>query len=218
MGREPQPTKTQLYLVVELTGSEIPSDRLETLLAEFAVPSLLIQFAKNSSADTQKLRPLIINAQKHETAVLIADDAELANELRADGIHLSAKPTETPLIERYRAARQTLGANAIIGADAGHSRHDAMELSEAEADYIAFSPNRSLHDPADATAHQRELVQWWAEIFEPPVVALDVPDNATTSAFAALRADFVARTLPMGLSPADLRQWLIEVQAAITGD
>lgn len=218
MGREPQPTKTQLYLVLELTGSEIPTERLDALLAEFAIPSLLIVPGERNANDVEKLRPLVLNAQQHGTAVLIADDLELAGNLRADGVHLSNEATQAPLIERFREARETLGANAIIGADAGQSRHEAMAISEAEADYVAFSPDTQTDQSGDAAPHQLDLVEWWAEIFEPPIVALGVADNETAADFAAVGADFVARTLPVGKSPADLRQWMIEAQNALGKD
>jgi hypothetical protein len=39
----------------------------------------------------------------------------------------------------YDAARKVLGASAIVGADCGASRHFAMEMAEAGADYVGLA-------------------------------------------------------------------------------
>ncbi|WP_252251115.1 thiamine phosphate synthase, partial [Clostridium sp. ZBS13] len=75
--------------------------------------------------------------------------------------------------ERIEAAREILGGRAIIGADPGRSRHDAMTLAELGADYMAFGPEGE----GDVEARD-ELAAWWAEIFEIPCVVLGVATSA----------------------------------------
>lgn len=144
--------KTQLYLVLELAGSEPTVERYGALFDPQIVPSLLIVPEHDRKPDAAALQAFVAVAQHHDVAVLIADDVELAAETGADGVHLSATSGDDLLIERYRAARESLGANAIIGGDAGFSRHDAMALGEAGANYVAFSPphrpcGRSVDQP-----------------------------------------------------------------------
>jgi thiamine-phosphate pyrophosphorylase len=69
-----------------------------------------------------------------------------------------------------RAARKALGADAIIGAACGTSRHDGMAAGEAGADYIAFSPVGDM-GLGDAARAERDLFAWWSEMIELPVVA-----------------------------------------------
>ena len=81
-----------------------------------------------------------------------------------DGVHLPDGP------HQVRFLRKELGADPIIGAYCGSSRHDAMSAGEAGADYVAFGPvgQSALGDGSQA---DHDLFQWWSEIFEIPVIA-----------------------------------------------
>ncbi len=119
------------------------------------------------------------SAQARGVAVLIEGDVALARRLGADGVHVAANE------EAYAQARAALGANAIVGAGAGLSRHAGLTAGEAGADYVAFGPG------ADG-AELAELIGWWAEVVEVPCVAWDVASMEQARALAALGADFVA--------------------------
>jgi thiamine-phosphate pyrophosphorylase len=84
-----------------------------------------------------------------------------------------------------------------------------MSLGEAGADYIAFAPDTG------APGTQLDLVAWWAEIFEPPCVALGVtkPDEAV--ALAEAGADFVGIPAEAGLAPDDLARRIKAIAAAL---
>lgn len=190
---EPQ----DLYLVLDLTPGD--AQRLREVLAA-AVASQPIATVLLKSNDPKGLnaglaKDLIGIAQKKGAAVLLADDAALARSLKADGIHLSW--SKEP-VRRYHEARETLGAHAIIGADAGRSRHDAMELGEAGADYVAFGIPGHVEDLETARGRQHDLVSWWSEIFEIPCVAIDVAAIADARELHRSGADFVAVGLPNG--------------------
>jgi thiamine-phosphate pyrophosphorylase len=138
--------------------------------------------------------PLIAAIQKAGAAALIFGDAHLARTLKADGVHL-------PWSQDVRAAavdaREILGQGGIIGADAGTSSHDAMELGELGVDYVAFGLSASL-DSLEAREERDGLVAWWVEIFVVPVVALDVTGASEAVAFASAGADFVSVPLARG--------------------
>ena len=87
-------------------------------------------------------------------AALIADDAQLARTLRADGVHLGI--TKEPA-GAYAEARSILGPRGIVGVDPGISRHDAMTLAEDGADYLAFGAPPDLKDRDKARARRDEL-------------------------------------------------------------
>ena len=84
--------------------------------------------------------------------------------------------------------RRSLGAERLIGASCGLSRHAAMVAGEAGADYVLFG---SL---AARTGDQVvELVAWWSELFVLPCAAAGpalARDGAR--ALAARGADFLA--------------------------
>ncbi len=194
---------TELYLTFE-TGSAAPdadAARLRTVLDAVTVASVLIRPGASAPLDARAAGQLVAVLQKRGITALIADDASLARTAKADGVHLSwSADTQT----RYGEARDSLGAGAIIGADAGRSRHDAMLLAEAGADYIAFGIPAHVGDRATAEARQLDLVEWWSEIFEPPCVAFDVADATHARALAASGADFVAVTIAAALTEADI--------------
>lgn len=155
--------------------------------------------------------PLIAAIQKAGAAALIRDDAHLARTLKADGVHLTPRPD---IIAAAVEAREILGQSGIVGVDTGGSRHDAMEVGEQAADYVAFSlPDQ----PDDDDIEERlELVTWWAEIFEVPVVAYGVPSAQEAAALAAADADFVSIDLRGVASPADHIRAIAAAVAAAT--
>jgi thiamine-phosphate pyrophosphorylase len=163
--------------------------------------------------DATTVLPLVAMTQKAGAAALIAGDARLARTVKADGVHLGVG-------ESYAEARETVGRGAIVGGDAGGSRHDAMELGEAGADYVAFGvPGHDAEsvtlDEEDARELRLELIDWWSEIFEPPCLALDVVSPDEARALADVGADFIAVTLRAGMTVADARDLVRACAAAI---
>lgn len=225
MAQSPITSSTQLYLILELGRGAPPVERLTPILDGDRVPSLLLVPSAERALDPSSLQALVAVAQHAGVAVLIAGYIKLAAEVGADGVHISARDLDGSALERYRSAREKLGANAIIGVDAGRSRHDAMALAEAGADYIAFG---KVSDQSGSTEHndgpktpieaQLDIVAWWSDIFEVPVVAFDVDDDETSRSLAEAGADFVARKIPVATSTADLRDWLENAEEAIASD
>ena len=98
-----------------------------------------------------------------DVALVIAEHVGLAERLGLDGVHLTGH-------RAVRHARKALGADAIVGAFCGASRHDGMTAGEAGADYIAFGPVSGA-GLGDGTVAERDLFAWWSEMIELPVVA-----------------------------------------------
>ncbi|QGX98532.1 thiamine phosphate synthase [Roseovarius faecimaris] len=99
-----------------------------------------------------------------DVALVIDTHIAMVARLGLDGVHL----TDGARTVRY--ARKELGADAIVGAFCGASRHDGMSAGEAGADYVAFGPcgATALGDGSRAEA---ELFDWWSQMIEVPVVA-----------------------------------------------
>jgi len=203
-------TATQLYAVVE--AGEAALDRLTAALSAAEFASMLILPPAGGTLDAATARPLIEAAQEKNVAALIADDAQLARTLRADGVHLSATKK---LADAYAEARSILGRVGIVGVDPGISRHDAMTLAEDGADYLAFGAPPHLNDRNKARARRDELIAWWAEIFEAPCVAFDVETPEEAEALSRAGADFIAIRLPVGATPAATRELVAGIAAAL---
>ena len=101
-----------------------------------------------------------------------------------DGVHL------TDGARSLRAARRDLGADAIVGAFCGTTRHEGISAAEAGADYVAFGPcgETALGDGRQAAD---DLFAWWSEMIEVPVIAEGALDPARVAALAA-STDFFA--------------------------
>jgi thiamine-phosphate pyrophosphorylase len=165
----------------------LPSATLEAQLAQALATTdaaCVLLGDDGAPIDEHHAGRLIDLVQANGLACLLDNDAGLAARLGADGLHLDANP------EAYAAARKLLGENASIGALCGLDRHDAMQMAELGADYIAFGPQAgSIIDAIDQYA---DLIAWWAEIFVVPCVAWNVETAEQAAKFAALGADFVA--------------------------
>jgi thiamine-phosphate pyrophosphorylase len=103
-------------------------------------------------------------AHARDVALVIERHALMVERLGLDGVHL------TDGARNVRALRKDLGADAIIGAFCGVTRHEGMSAAENGADYISFGPVgvTALGDGKQADV---ELFEWWSEIIEAPVVA-----------------------------------------------
>lgn len=123
-------------------------------------------------------------AHSRDVAIVIERHQLLAQRHGLDGVHLPDGA------RHVRAARKLLGADAIVGAYCGQSRHDGLGAGEAGADYVAFGPvgGPGLGDGALA---DDELFGWWSEMIEIPVVAEGGLDDATLLRLAPM-TDFFA--------------------------
>lgn len=194
-----QEVQSKLYLVA-VAGAD--AQQVAALLDATGAATMLIAAGVNSDLDAATALPLVELAQKKGVAALIEGDAQLARTLRADGVHL---PWSNDVAARFGEAREILGTRYIVGVDVGRSRHDAMTLAEAGADYIAFGIPPHVEDRVTATARRLELITWWADIFEVPCVAFDVDDAADAVALAAAGADFIALRHEVELSASDAK-------------
>ncbi len=191
-----------LYLIVEAMPAAASIERLKAALAAARFASVLVVAAGDQKLDAGLARPFVEAIQAADAAALIDDDPQLARTLRADGVHL--RPSDT-LEARAKEAREILGSRYIVGAQAA-SRHEAMMLGEMGAEYVAFGGE-----------DQADFVNWWAEIFEIPCVALDAPCSASAREMAKLGADFVAFRVDSKLNPADVQDQVRTFANAVGG-
>lgn len=181
-----------LYLVtpVGLARGDIDAAQFAracaSVLDAVAIAALLLRIGgvEGSLADDQvkaQIALLLPLAHGRGVPLVLEGRADLAASEGCDGVHLAAEA------RGVAAVRRALGADAIVGAAAGQSRHVAMEAGEAGADYVAFG----LFDPAPEPPDE-ELLEWWQEMMELPCVALGGVTLENAGALAAAGADFLA--------------------------
>lgn len=140
-------------------------DRLALVLDTVEVACLRLSLA---SRDTDSLGRAAdacrLVAHARDVAVVIDNHLLLAERHGLDGVHL------TDGARQVRKARKDLGADAIVGAFCGTSRHEGISAGEAGADYVAFGPIGGA-DLGDGSLAPFELFEWWSEMIEVPVIA-----------------------------------------------
>ncbi len=131
-------------------------------------------------------RVLMPVVQAAGAAFIVNDRPHLAKALGADGVHVGQHDAT------YADARRIVGKDAIVGVTCHDSRHLAMEAAEAGADYVAFGAMFPTSTKEAKSRAAPELIQWWADLFDVPCVAIGgiTVDNAASLVDAG--ADFLA--------------------------
>lgn len=157
----------QLYLITPRAFDLAAfAPRLEAVLDAFPIACLRLALATtDEEALIRAADALRDSAHARDVPLVIERHALLAGRLGLDGVHLP-KGAAAGL----RKLRSELGKDAILGTEAGASRHEGMSLAEAGADYVTFAPvgPSALGDGQTADF---ELFEWWSQMIEVPVVA-----------------------------------------------
>ena len=167
-------TQARLYPVApEAADPESLIAPLREMAAKADIAALRLPEALAAKPGAAKL---VQAAQALNIAVVVENDAGLAARLKADGVETAGR----------LATREGF---AILGARCGTSRHEAMSLGEAGADYVAIAP---------------ELIEWWAGLFEIPCVCESplAPEQAKAAAEAG--ADFLVPAMDVWDNPATI--------------
>jgi len=161
-----QPERPQLYLV---TPPSFDAADFTPVLARVldAVPVACLRLAWAGTDEDEISRAadaLRGVAHERDVAIVIERHALLAERLGLDGVHLP-EPARG-----LRKLRDELGADVILGAGCGSSRHDGMSAAEAGADYVSFGPV-GASPLGTGESVEFAVFEWWSEVIEVPVVA-----------------------------------------------
>lgn len=104
--------------------------------------------------------------RKYNVPFLLNDNAGLARDVGADGVHLGQSDG------KVEDARNMLGLDAMIGVTCHNSRHLAFLAGDAGADYVAFGAFFQTQTKKTEFVATPELLTWWLEIAEIPCVAI----------------------------------------------
>lgn len=158
--------RPQITLITPPTfDPETFSDRLGLVLDGVEIACLRLSLATKDEDTLMRAADAAREAaHARDVAVVIDNHLILAERLGLDGVHL------TDGSRNVRKARKDLGADAIVGAFCGTSKHDGMTAGESGADYASFGPigATALGDGSQAPY---ELFEWWSEVIEVPIIA-----------------------------------------------
>lgn len=162
----PDADRPQLYLITPPAFDLEPfCDRLAAVLDRAEIACLRLALATRDEDTVARAADAMRElAHARDVALVVENHWSLVERLGLDGVHLSDGARSV------RKARKDLGADAIVGAFCGTSRHDGMTAGESGADYVAFGPvSASLLGSGEAAPD--DLFAWWSDMIELPVVA-----------------------------------------------
>ena len=180
---DPRRRVARLYLVTPQDPAGL-AERLAQALDAADVAAVLLRLPQaDERTQVNHAKALAPTVQGKGAALLLDGHPDLAARAGADGAHLSG-------IEAFMTALATLKPAHIAGCGRLATRHDAMVVAEAGADYVMFGePDAAGRRPAfDAVA---ERVAWWAELFETPCVGF-AASLEELEPLTAAGADFIA--------------------------
>ena len=98
-------------------------------------------------------------------------------------------------------ARDLVGPDMIIGATCKNSRHQAMIVGEAGADYVAFGAFYPTATKANTTPAEPEILTWCQMFLTLPCVAIGGITPANCGPRVAAGADFLAASHAVWADP-----------------
>ncbi len=177
--------RPQLYLITPPVLAEGFPDLLGRVLDAAPVACLRLSLASEIEDEIARAADALRGvAHDRDVPLVIDTHGALVGRLGLDGVHLRDGARSV------RKWRKELGAEAIVGAFCGASRHEGMSAGEAGADYVGFGPVRASA-LGDGTIADRDLFAWWSEMIELPVVAEGGVDPEQVRDLAQV-VDFVA--------------------------
>jgi thiamine-phosphate pyrophosphorylase len=124
--------------------------------------------------------------RKYDVPFLLNDNAGLARDVGADGVHLGQDDGA------LEDARTKLGFDAMIGVTCHDSRHLAFLAGDAGADYVAFGAFFPTKTKKTKFTAKPDLLTWWAEIAEIPCLAIGGITPANCAPLIEAGAHFLA--------------------------
>ncbi|HLP70663.1 MAG TPA: thiamine phosphate synthase [Rhizobium sp.] len=153
----------------------------------------------------EKLVPVIQGAG---AAALVVDNSRVAGRVKADGLHITGNAAA------LAEALEKHAPKLIVGGGNAMDRHHALEMGEAQPDYIFFG---RLDGDIKPEAHSKNLAlgEWWASMVEIPALVMGGNDPASALAVAETGVEFVALGKAVFADPAQAASVVASVNAVL---
>jgi thiamine-phosphate pyrophosphorylase len=155
-------------------------------LAGGDVASVII--ARDAALDAEyvkRCQSLVAVAKRHDVAAIAVNDTVAMGRSGADGI-LVEQPDDG-----FRDLVARFSPQNIVGFSGNFTRHRALELGEAEPDFLLFG---KIAGDIRANPHPKNLAlgEWWSQIVEIPSAVMAGSDIESVVECAACGVEFVA--------------------------
>lgn len=169
---------------------------------------ILPQYGLDDGTYQKHAEALVPVVQEAGAAALLAGDTRVAGRVQADGIHVTGPIAElTEAVEKFTP-------KLIVGAGNATDRHHALEVGEAQPDYIFFG---RIGGDIKPEAHPKNLAlgEWWASMVEIPCIVLGGSDPQSALEVAETGAEFVALGAAVFADPAQAAHVVAAVNALL---
>ena len=177
----------RLYLI---TPPSLPVDFPEMLAAALDAGDVAALQLRLKDVDDDAIRRAVDLvrpiAHARSVALILNDRPDLAVETGCDGAHVGTD--DMPLAD----ARRVLGRGLQLGVSCYDSRDLALRAGEANADYVAFGAFFSSGTKTTGYRADTDLLSWWSELMELPVVAIGGIDAVNCGELVRAGANFLA--------------------------
>jgi thiamine-phosphate pyrophosphorylase len=149
----------------------------------------LVQYRSKTAslpARAEQLRQLAPVCRRYGARLIVNDSAELAREVRADGVHLGKDDGDVG------TARRLLGAGVLIGVSCYDRLERARDAARAGADYVAFGSFFASSTKPGAVRASVELLRQARDELDVPIVAIGGIDAANAACLIEAGADALA--------------------------
>ena len=186
----PTPERCRIVLIAPPAASaEELVRRLGAALSGGDVASVLLPPYDTDETQFQAYAEAVVPLiQERGAAAIIVGNTQIAGRVKADGLHIDGSVADiADAVSRF-------SPKLIVGTGNIKNRHTALEVGEAQPDYVLFGKIGADTKPE---AHPRnvELADWWAAMIEIPCIIQagssleSIPEAASTGAeFIALGA------------------------------
>jgi len=149
---------------------------------------ILVQGELDDAAYQRHCEPLVGIAQKAGVAALVGGDTRVAGRTGADGVFIETPGNDArELVARFSPQK-------IVGFGSAKDRHRALELGEANPDFVFFGRTDGDIRP-EPHPKNLALAEWWSELVEIPGVVMGGSAVESVVECAATGVDFVALSL-----------------------
>ena len=156
----------QIYLVTpSIINLQTYPEQLAQILDKVDIACLRLGLASTDEDEIARTADALRDvAHTRDIMLVIERHALMVDRLGLDGVHLMDGG------HHLRQLRKDMGSEVILGAFCKTSRHQGIGAGEAGADYVSFGPV-AASTLGDGNQVDPELLSWWSEMIEVPVVA-----------------------------------------------
>ncbi|MFC3164054.1 thiamine phosphate synthase [Ciceribacter thiooxidans] len=202
--------RCRLVLIVpDLADAEEKARIVGDALRGGDVASVIVpQYDLDDTAFQKHAEKLVPVIQGAGAAALVVDNSRVAGRVKADGLHITGNAAA------LAEALEKHAPKLIVGGGNAMDRHHALEMGEAQPDYIFFG---RLDGDIKPEAHSKNLAlgEWWASMVEIPALVMGGNDPASALAVAETGVEFVALSKAVFADPAQAASVVASVNAVL---